>query len=155
MSTLSKSFTSLVLSLLVVTFSAPARAQGFKWWQNDRFQRELGLTAEQVARLEGIYQTTSPALRAQKDALDRLEEALSKVIADPASDEAAVLQASDRVEAARTELSKTRTLMLFRMRRVLSDEQNERMKRLHERGVGRDGRPRGPSPRRPPVNDHS
>jgi Spy/CpxP family protein refolding chaperone len=143
------------LSLVLLGLAGPVRAQGFKWWQNTRFQRELGLTDEQVTRLEGIFQTTSPTMRAQKNALDRLEDTLSKVIADPASDEAAVLQASDRVEAARGELSRTRTLMLYRMRRVLSNEQNEKMKQLHEKGVDRDGRPRGGPSRRPPVHDRS
>ena len=102
----------------------PAAAQGFKWWQTERFQKELALTAEQITRIEGIYQTTEPLLRAQKQAFDRREEKLSKTIADPKSDEPAVLQATDRLEAARTEISRTRTLMLFRIRRVLTDEQN-------------------------------
>jgi Spy/CpxP family protein refolding chaperone len=155
MSTPTKSFICLALSLVLLALAGPVGAQGFKWWQNGRFQKELGLTDEQVARLEGIFQTTSPTMRAQKNALERLEDTLSKVIADPASDEAAVLQASDRVEAARGELSRTRTLMLYRMRRVLSNEQNEKMKQLHEKGVDRDGRPRGGPSRRPPVHNHS
>jgi Spy/CpxP family protein refolding chaperone len=110
----------------------PAFAQGFKWWQQERFQKALDLTAEQITRLEGIFQTTEPMLRAQKTALDRREDKLSKVIADPKSDEPALLLATDRLDAARNELNRTRTLMLFRMRRVLSDEQNVKMKELHE-----------------------
>ena len=91
------------------------------------------MTAEQITRIEGIYQTTEPLLRAQKQAFDRREEKLSKTIADPKSDEPAVLQATDRLEAARTEISRTRTLMLFRIRRVLTDEQNVKMTAMHER----------------------
>ena len=34
--------------------SAPvASAQGFKWWQSEMFTRELGLTAEQSAKIPG------------------------------------------------------------------------------------------------------
>lgn len=113
--------------------ASPAMAQGFKWWQTERFQRELELTTEQISRIEGIYQTTEPLLRAQKKATDKHEEKLSKVIQDPQSDEAGVLQATDRLEAARNELSRTRTLMLFRIRRVLSDEQNVKINAMHER----------------------
>ena len=87
---------------------------------------------EQITRIEGIYQTTEPLLRAQKEAFDRREEKLSKVIADPKSDEAMVVQATDRLEAARNEMSRTRTLMLFRIRRVLSDEQNLKLNAMHE-----------------------
>jgi Spy/CpxP family protein refolding chaperone len=126
-----KLFICIALSLIVFA-AQPALAQGFKWWQMERFQKELVLTPEQITRLEGIFQTTEPMLRAQKTALDRREDKLSKVVADPKSDEPAVLLATDRLDAARNELNRTRTLMLFRMRRVLSDEQNVKMKELHE-----------------------
>jgi len=131
MKTLRKSFTCLVLSLIVLTAASPAFAQGFKWWQTERFQKELTLTPEQITRIEGIYQTTEPLVRAQKQAIDRREEKLSKVIQDPKSDEAVLLQATDRLEAARNELSRTRTLMLFRIRRVLTDEQNIKINAMH------------------------
>jgi Spy/CpxP family protein refolding chaperone len=111
---------------------ATTQAQGFKWWQTERFQKELVLTAEQITRIEGIYQTAEPVLRAQKQALDRREDKLSKVIADPKSDEAAVLMATDRVEAARNEIGRTRTLMLFRIRRVLNDDQLVKLNTMHE-----------------------
>ena len=141
MNTRLKSFLLLVLAAVLLAVPPVASAQGFKWWQNERFKEELELTAEQITRLEGLYQSTETTLRAQKQALDRREEKLSKVIADPASDEPAVMQASDRVDAARNELSRTRTLMLFRMRRILTDEQNAKMKQMHERDRSRDRRP--------------
>ena len=133
MNILRKSFICLVLSLVVQAAATPVFAQGFsfKWWQTERFQKELVLTAEQVKRIEGIYQTTEPMLRAQKQAIDRREEKLSKVIQDPKSDEAMLLQATDRLEAARNELSRTRTLMLFRIRRVLNDEQIVKINAMH------------------------
>jgi Spy/CpxP family protein refolding chaperone len=133
MKTLRKSFICLVLSLIVLAAATPAFAQNFKWWQTERFQKELALTPEQVTRIEGIYQTTEPMLRAQKQAVDRREEKLSKVIQDPKSDEPAVLQAIDRLEAARSEVSRTRNLMLFRIRRVLTDEQNVKIRAMHDR----------------------
>ena len=126
-----KLFICLVLSAVVLGVPAVASAQG-RWWQSQRFQRELGLTPEQIARIEGIYQSTTPLLRAQKQAFDRREEKLSKVIADPKSDEAMVVQATDRLEAARNEMGRTRTLMIFRIRRVLTDEQHVKLNAMHE-----------------------
>ena len=131
MKTLRKLFTCLVLSLIVQAAASPALAQGFKWWQTERFQKELVLTAEQISRVEGVYQTTEPLLRAQKQAIDRREEKLSKVIQDPKSDEVMLLQATDRLESARNELSRTRTLMLFRIRRVLNDDQLVKLNAMH------------------------
>jgi Spy/CpxP family protein refolding chaperone len=152
MQTLGKSFICLVLALLLVGTPVAAEAQGFKWWQSERFQKELALTADQITRLEAIFQTTVPTLRAQKTALEKYEDKLSKVISDSTSDEAKVLQTADRVEATRTELSKTRTLMLFRMRRILTDEQNAKMKVLHDHDRDRD-RERRPKPSSPPKQE--
>jgi Spy/CpxP family protein refolding chaperone len=131
MKTLRNLFICLVLSAIVLALPAVASAQG-KWWQSERFQKELVLTTEQITRIEGIYQSTMPLLRAQKEAFDRRDEKLSKVIADPKSDEAMVVQASDRLEAARNEMGRTRTLMFFRIRRVLSDEQLLKLNTMHE-----------------------
>jgi Spy/CpxP family protein refolding chaperone len=146
MQTPRKSFMCLVLGFVLIAWPVDGRAQGFKWWQSERFQKELALTADQITRLEAIYQTTEPTLRAQKTALEKSEQKLSKVISDSTSDEAKVLQAAERVESTRTELSKTRTLMLFRMRRILSDEQNAKMKQLHDHDRDRDRRPKPGSP---------
>jgi Spy/CpxP family protein refolding chaperone len=134
MKTLRKLFICLVLSLIVQAAAAPAEAQGFrfKWWQTEQFQKELKLTSEQVTRIEGIFQASEPLLRAQVQAVDRREEKLSKVISDPKSDEAAVIQATDRLESARNEMTRTRTLMLFRIRRVLNDDQLVKLNALHD-----------------------
>jgi Spy/CpxP family protein refolding chaperone len=126
-----KLFICLVLSAIVVAIPGIASAQG-RWWQSERFQKELGLTKEQITRIEGVYQSTTPLLRAQKEAFDRREEKLSKILADPKSDEAMVVQATDRLEAARNEMGRTRTLMIFRIRRVLTDEQHLKLNKMHE-----------------------
>jgi Spy/CpxP family protein refolding chaperone len=155
MNNLRKSFICLSLSLIVLAAPAAALAQGFsfKWWQTERFQKELALTPEQITRIEAIFATHEPSLRAQKAALDKLENKLSRAIADPKSDEATVLQAAERLEGARAELSRTRTLQLFRIRRVLTDEQNVKLKDIHDRDrkereqKNNDRRPKGDKPR--------
>lgn len=142
---LRKLFICLALSLFVAN-AQPAAAQSFKWWQMERFQKGLTLTQEQIDRIEGIFQAALPSLRAQKSALDKLEHRLSKVIADSKSVEATVIQAVEQVEAARAEMSRTRTLQLFRIRRVLSDEQNTKMKEMHDhdrRERDRERKPKG------------
>jgi len=124
-------FICLALSLIVQAAAQPAFAQGSKWWQSERFQKELKLLPEQITRIEGIFQASEPLLRAQKEAVDRREEKLSKVISDPKSDEPSVIQATDRLELARNEMTRTRTLMLFRIRRVLNDEQLVKLNAMH------------------------
>ena len=142
--------------------ASPAGAQGFRWWKSEKFQKELTLTADQIAKLEAINQAAEPTLRAQKAAFDKCEQKLSKVITDAKSDESQVIQATERLDAARAELNKTRTLQLFRMRRILTDDQNAKMKEMHDRDRSdreknnERGRPRGnqppPKPEQPALN---
>ncbi len=130
----------VLLVVAVLTVSVPAGAQQpvgtprptFKWWLDDKFKTELVLRPEQSARIEEIFQATYPHLRANKETFDRLDGQLSKLLAEADVSEAEFVKQVDQVEAARSEMSKCRTLMLFRMRQVLSPEQRAKLKALHE-----------------------
>ena len=109
------------LAAVALCLSTPASAQSFKWWQSSSFIRELGLTQEQSTKIEGVFQRTLPALRRHKDALDKAEADFNQMI--EVSDDAQVMAQVGVVEAARSELNKARTMMLLRMRRVLTPDQ--------------------------------
>lgn len=111
--------------------TVPASAQGFKWWQSDSFKRELGLTADQSTKIEAIFQRTLPALRTLKGALDKAEADFNQMV--EASDDAQVMAQVGVVEAARSELNKSRTMMLLRMRRVLTPDQRVKFVMLQQR----------------------
>jgi len=111
----------VAVAVLLTFCAAPALAQRGKWWQDERFRRELGLTAEQSTRLEEIFQKTQPTLRQRMQALDKAEDELDRLV--ETGDDASVLQHVEVVETARGELNKTRTVMLLRMRRSLTADQ--------------------------------
>ena len=92
--------------------------------------KELGLSADQSARIDKIFQATRPELRQEYDELDRLEAKLSRLIEGDTLDEAGLARQIDRVETARANTSKTRSLMLWRMRQVLTVDQRIRLKAL-------------------------
>jgi Spy/CpxP family protein refolding chaperone len=128
-------FLRLLAVALCVSASLPAEAgQGgkFKWWQSERFIRELALTPDQSTRIEQVFQASWPALHAAKADLDRLESELSTLIAEGTAGEARVLQQIDRVEASRSAMGRTRSLMLYRMHQILSAEQRMKLKALYE-----------------------
>ena len=129
-----------ILAAAVVLLGAPASAQGFKWWQSDTFIRGLGLTQEQSTKIEAVFQKTVPVLRQQKDALDKAEADFNQMV--EASDDAQVMAQVTVVEAARSELNKSRTMMLLRMRRVLTPDQRVKFVMLQQqtRGQRRGGR---------------
>ena len=129
----------LLAALFVLAAAAPLYAQvppqpgqTFPWWKSEPFKKELGLTTDQSVRVDKIWETTRPELRQEWDELSRLEEKLSRMIQNDAP-EAALARQIDRVETARANASKTRSLMLVQMVKVLTPDQRVRFKSLHDR----------------------
>jgi Spy/CpxP family protein refolding chaperone len=123
----------LVPALLLLAMAAPLRGQsfGFAWWKDAQFQKDLSLTADQSARIDSVFQSTITHLRQKKVELDEQEAELSRLIAANA-DESVVIKQVDQVEGIRGTLNKGRTLMLLRMRQVLTPEQRVILNKLHE-----------------------
>ena len=127
-------FQRLVRTVTVATLGflllvpGPVSAQRFKWWQAEHMQRELGLTKEQVTRLEEIFQSYLPILRKQKEAFDRAEADFNKRVAS--GDHAGALALIDPVETARAALNKSRSHQLLYMRRVLTADQHAKLTAL-------------------------
>jgi Spy/CpxP family protein refolding chaperone len=111
--------------------AAKGPRERWKWWIDNR--AELGLTDQQSAEIGQVFESTVSRLRALREELDRLDAALAELIAGYNADPATVAQQVDKVESARAEYNKTRTLMLYRMDRVLTAEQRAKVKALHER----------------------
>jgi Spy/CpxP family protein refolding chaperone len=98
-----------------------------KWWQDEKIKAELRLSAEQSTRIEEIFTPSFAKMTDKYAELGRREEQLSNLISGNDVTEAQLLKEADQVEALRSSLSKERTLMLFRMRRVLSTEQRSKL----------------------------
>ena len=139
-----KLFICLALSSLTLLWATPADAQRFKWWKDERFTRELALTPDQSSRIEGVFQAAQPEMRAQQRALSMLEDELSKLVQEARVEESEVDHFVAKVESARADLAKTRTMMIYRIRRILTLEQHVKLQALFdEREKERRGKGRG------------
>ena len=125
-----KRWSILLLSLVVATAAPPPSAaaneqdrRAHRWWHSDEGKAVLNLTAEQTATLDKIYRRNQPKQHESMRRLKNEERALSRLIADMSVEEIDIIRQIDRVEAARSEFRKTRTLMVFRMYRVLNVDQ--------------------------------
>jgi Spy/CpxP family protein refolding chaperone len=121
----------VIVFLLAVATEGRAQSFGFPWWRDAQFQKDLSLSADQSARIDGVFQSTISVLRQKREELDQQEAELSRLIAGNA-DEAVVVRQVDKVEAIRANLNKQRTLMLLRMRQVLSPDQRVRLNKIYE-----------------------
>ena len=131
-----------VVFVLALAASIHAQSFGFPWWKDAQFQKDLSLTTEQSARIDAVFQSTITLLRQKKVELDQQEAELSRLIAGNA-DESVVTRQVDKVEGIRAHLNKTRTLMLLRMRQVLSPDQRVQLNKLYEQWGKDHRRPRG------------
>ena len=126
--------TTIVLLAAVFSFAVASEAtQRFKWWQSDEVASEIGLTTGQAADIEAIFQSLRPKLREMARRLRLEEDELTAIMHAMRAEEWEVALQIDRVEAARSALSKTRTLMLYRMHKTLSPEQLEALQAMWER----------------------
>ena len=135
--------TWLIAVVALLAFVPQAEAQRFKWWHDERSKAQLGLTVEQTQKIEEIFQQSMPKLGANMEELDRREKQLNTLLKKDDVTEAEVMRQADQVESVRGELSKARTLMLFRMNRILTPEQRVKFNQMYE------SRQRGPQ--REPV----
>jgi Spy/CpxP family protein refolding chaperone len=119
----------LVSSAVLVAIAAPAAGQG-KWWQSEEYKRELRLSPEQSKKLEEVFQASVPTLKSLKKALDQAESEFERLL--ERGDDGSVMDQVERVEAARAELNKSHTLMMLRMKRVLTTEQWAKFNAMHQ-----------------------
>jgi Spy/CpxP family protein refolding chaperone len=122
----------LIAGVAGADLGASQAQQPFFWWRSEDVRKELKLTADQVSRIDKIFESTRPELRQEMDELTRYDAKFQKLI-ETSTDEALLARQIDRVETARANLNKTRSLMIARMRLVLSPEQRQRLKVVYER----------------------
>lgn len=114
---------------------------GWEWWNDADVQKELGLSAEKVERINNYYNRRNTELRPimhefQKQAAE-LEKMTRERVVDVSTYDLQVL----RVESARTALYQSRTSMLYRMFRELTPEQHQKLQEILARRFSR--RPQG------------
>ena len=109
----------------------PDERERWKWWLYDR--AELGISDQQSASINAIFESTLPKLRETRQELDRAEEEMARIIKEHKADLAVVSGQLDRLESARSLHNKTRTLMLYRMHLLLSAEQRTKLEALRTR----------------------
>jgi Spy/CpxP family protein refolding chaperone len=94
-----------------------------KWWQAEDVQRQLGLTAAQVDSLEKIFQEKLQDRIRLRQELDVLQAQWNEALVQGAVDDTEAGKMIDRLERARMNRNKARTLVLLQMYRVLTPEQ--------------------------------
>jgi hypothetical protein len=104
----------------------------FPWWKDEKFRAEVGFSLAQADEIDKIVMPTLEQMRPLRREVDQLDKDIEKMIAE-STDLIVFKQQVEKVEARRAELNKMRTLMLYRIRRVFTPEQNVKFRAAYER----------------------
>jgi Spy/CpxP family protein refolding chaperone len=103
------------------------------WWKEPGIMAELGLSADQSTQIDQIFEAAMEKARPLRDEVKQLEVELDSAMRANTAQVAVFARQVDKIENKRAELNKTRTVMLYRMRRVLTAEQNAKFQAMHDR----------------------
>jgi Spy/CpxP family protein refolding chaperone len=136
--------------------ASPGRATGqqgrgggsmlWEWWNDAEVQKELGLAPDKVRKITDIYAARTAQTTPLREEFTREMAELDQITRARTVDETAYAVKVAKVEFLRSELNKSRTVMLYRLFRELSPEQYRKLQDIRDR---RDqNRGRGGSPAR-------
>jgi Spy/CpxP family protein refolding chaperone len=103
------------------------------WWKNPKDMAEIGLTADQSATIDGIFHAEIGKMKPLRETVNSLERALDETMRANTADISAFARQVQKIENKRAELNTMRTVMLYRMRRVLNAEQNGKLLAMWDR----------------------
>ena len=101
-----------------------------KWWKDSALMKKVGVSDEQIQRIEKIFQDHRLELIDLHAALEKQEVILEPLVEADQPEEAQVIAQIDRVAQARANLEKSDAQMLFAIRRVLSVDQWKKLREL-------------------------
>jgi len=113
--------------------SQPEGPPRWKWWLHPDSRKELRLTDQQSKKIDEIWEATAPKQREKWHEIEKLEEALATTIKENTADVAIVAQQVEKVEKLRAENTAARTVMLYRMRLLLTPEQRVKVDEMRAR----------------------
>ena len=131
------------------------------WWKDSEIVRQLQLSDAQVSQIEQTFLNTRLKLIDLNADVQRQETLLQPLVDADQMDEGKISTQIDQVLAARTRLEKSKMMLMFDIRKVLTVEQWKKLQELqHARermrmgpppgGPGMPGPPEGPGPSAPP-----
>jgi Spy/CpxP family protein refolding chaperone len=103
------------------------------WWKDPKDMAEIGLTATQSAEIDRIFRAEIEKMKPMRELITEMERGVDATSRANTADIEAYARQVRQVEHKRAELNTARTVMLYRMRRVLNAEQNVKLQALYDR----------------------
>ncbi len=120
----------------------PSRGSGHFWWKDPAVVKEINLTPRQVRRIDALWNERNPEAMVQWSEFKKQEKELSRLMSERTVGPDVIAVQVDQVEAQRTTLNKTRTMMIYQMYMVLAADQYAKLVAYNERKSRGRGDPR-------------
>ena len=104
-----------------------------QWWNSPGVVEEMGLTKDQIAKLDAIHTNHRTAVEGIKADVENKSKELNELLDQDNLDERALLSTSDYLISARAELHRSAIKMFIEMRKILTPEQSKQLKEFHEK----------------------
>lgn len=103
------------------------------WWKDAAVMKEIGMSAELSRKIDSLFHKRLPQANAQWTEFKKHEDELNRLIAERKVGADVISVQLDRVEAQRTMLNKSRTMMMYEMYQLLSADQYAKLVAFNER----------------------
>ncbi len=100
-----------------------------KWWNSPTLAAWVGLTTDEKNKMDDVFQQYRLNLAYLSDALEKEEATLEPLVAAAQLDESKIAAQIDRVAQARAELEKANGRMLLGIRKMLTQDQWNKLQR--------------------------
>jgi Spy/CpxP family protein refolding chaperone len=109
------------------------RGDRFYWWKDADVMKEIGITAHLSKKIDELFHKRLPQASAQWAELQKQTRELDRLIRERKVGADVISVQLDRVEAQRTMVNKSRTLMYYEMYQLLSADQYTKLVAFNER----------------------
>jgi Spy/CpxP family protein refolding chaperone len=105
----------------------------WEWWKDEEIKRELKLRDEVVRSIQRKYEDRARMMKPVDEAYRKEFDELNRLSRERTVDVATYSIQVNRVESLRTELLKTRAVMLYEFSRMLTPEQHLKFQEIRDR----------------------
>ncbi len=110
------------------------RNPGWMWWRDESIKKEIGLTTEQAARIDGLFEQRMHDVEPFFAEYRKQQQALDKMLKEATASDTDVLVQIGRMQTPWLKVNESRTMMLYRISRVLNPDQYKKLQALQDRG---------------------
>ena len=105
----------------------------WEWWKDDAVRKEMKLSDQQVRSISRLYDNRVRTLKPVAEEIAKQRDILNKMTQERTVDVPVYAIQVNHLEALRSEMNRTRTIMLYEIQKALTPEQTLKLGEILER----------------------